>query len=38
MYDPALIASEPGAYGPAAVIERCRAGFEKTVAGALAGV
>jgi sugar phosphate isomerase/epimerase len=38
MYDPALIESEPGEYGPAAVVERCRAGFDKSVVGVLAGV
>jgi sugar phosphate isomerase/epimerase len=33
-----LIESDPEEYGPDAVIPRCRAGFDKTVAGALAGV
>jgi sugar phosphate isomerase/epimerase len=35
MHDPALIASEPGEYGPAAVVERCRAGLERTLSGVL---
>jgi sugar phosphate isomerase/epimerase len=29
MYDPALIASDPDQYGPATVIERCRAGLSE---------
>jgi sugar phosphate isomerase/epimerase len=36
MYDPALIAAEPERFSPEAVVERCRAGLEQTVAGALA--
>jgi sugar phosphate isomerase/epimerase len=35
MYAPELIAAQPDEYGPHAVIERCRAGFEKTLAGVL---
>jgi sugar phosphate isomerase/epimerase len=35
MYDPGLITADPGRYGPAAVIERCRAGLEKTLSGVL---
>jgi hypothetical protein len=33
MYDPALVASDPDRFGPEAVVERCRAGLEKTLSG-----
>jgi sugar phosphate isomerase/epimerase len=35
MYNPELIASDPGTYGPEAVVERCRAGLERTLSGVL---
>ena len=35
MYDPELITSEPDRFGPAAVVERCRSGLERTLDGVL---
>jgi sugar phosphate isomerase/epimerase len=36
MYDPDLITSEPERYAPEAVVRRCRAGLERTLAGVIA--
>jgi fructoselysine 3-epimerase len=35
MYDPDLITSDPKRYAPEAVVDRCRAGLERTLAGVL---
>jgi sugar phosphate isomerase/epimerase len=36
MYEPDLITSDPDRYAPEAIVDRCRAGLERTLAGVLA--